>query len=346
MKVLFLGLGGVGQRHMRNLRELVPDAEIGAVRRSGRTFEIRADMQADRSVNIMEKYRIQALPGLDEGIAWRPDLAVVASPTSAHVAQTAALAQARIPVLLEKPISAGPEGLTELLEVVSAKKTPVMVGYMMRFHPGVRRLLEWVERRAIGRLFSVQIQLSSFVPAWHPYESCTDFYAGRQALGGGAILSEIHELDLLHKMFGLPRRLWTVGGQLSDYGMDVEDTVSVLLEYEWEGAPLPVTVNMSFVQRPIGRRVDLWGAEGKIAWDFMAGELDLFHEESGKKDHFATPDFERNQMFLAELEHFIDCLAKGVQPQASLAEVIGGHRLALKIKESLERGEMLAFAPG
>ena len=341
MKVLFLGLGGVGQRHLRNIRQLVPGVEVAAVRHSGRSFEIGPDMQADESVDIVEKYNIEILPTLDDGIAWQPDFAVVASPTSAHVAQTTALAQARIPVFLEKPVSSDTDGLEELMVATDETGTSVMVGYMMRFHPGVQRLLELVESRAIGIFYSVQIQLSSFVPGWHPYESCTEFYAGQRDLGGGAILSEIHEIDLLYKMFGMPQRLWCVGGQLSDHGMDVEDTASVLLEYEVDDAVLPITINMSFVQRPIGRRIELWGASGKITWDFMTGELRVHDGESGEEDCHVVPDFERNQMFLGEMKHFIDSLAAGQAPEASLEDVIGGHLLALWIRDSLESGEAI-----
>ncbi len=41
MKVLFLGLGGVGQRYLRNLIQLMPDIEIAAVRHRKQLFEIK-----------------------------------------------------------------------------------------------------------------------------------------------------------------------------------------------------------------------------------------------------------------------------------------------------------------
>lgn len=52
VKVLFLGLGSVGQRHLRNLRQLRPGAGIAAVRHDDRWFEITPDLAADRSVDM------------------------------------------------------------------------------------------------------------------------------------------------------------------------------------------------------------------------------------------------------------------------------------------------------
>ena len=40
MKVLFLGLGGIGQRHLRILKEILPNSIISAVRHSSNAIEI------------------------------------------------------------------------------------------------------------------------------------------------------------------------------------------------------------------------------------------------------------------------------------------------------------------
>ena len=59
MKALFVGLGGIGQRHLRILRDLMPKVEISAVRRRGRRFEITDQLEADYSVDLIEKYQIR-----------------------------------------------------------------------------------------------------------------------------------------------------------------------------------------------------------------------------------------------------------------------------------------------
>jgi predicted dehydrogenase len=338
MKVLFFGLGGIGQRHLRNLLAVEPDAQVAAVRKSGRTFEITSQLQADHAVDIHEKYGIEVYTNLHDALAFKPDFAVVANATCAHVETTRALLENRIPVFLEKPVSDSLEGVDDLVRLSRASDVPVMVGYMLRFHPGVQKLKELVDARAVGRLYSVDIQLSSFMPDWHPYEECSDFYAGRSDLGGGAILTEIHEIDLLHWMLGAPKRLWCVGGKLSPFEIDVEDTVSTLMQYDVEGGVVPVTISMSFVRQPIGRTITIFGERGRIGWDLLQARLVVDEEVQGSRTTFAYPSFERNEMFIREMSHFMRGLVEGVKPMASLEEVIGGHRMALRMKESLDCG--------
>ncbi|WP_147818827.1 Gfo/Idh/MocA family protein [Salidesulfovibrio onnuriiensis] len=331
MKALFLGLGGVGQRHLRNLLSVMPDAQLGAVRHTDRAFEIGFDLQPDYSVDIMEKYGIARFSSLEEGVAWQPDCAIIASPTSAHMDQTTALVRAGVPVFLEKPVSADSEGLDELLALMEEKHTPVMVGYMFRFHPGVQRFMDLVEEQAAGRMHSMHVQLNSYMPSWHSYEKYNEFYAGRKDLGGGAVLSEIHELDLVAAMFGRPEKVFASGGKLSSLDMDVEDTVCSLMEYRLDGRPFPVTLQMSFVQRPPVRTITIHAENGFVRWDGMRSLVTVEHVEQGtRKEDFSS--FDRNEMFVEEIRHFVDCVRSGAEPKTNLSRVVEGHRLALEIR--------------
>ena len=42
-------------------------------------------------------------------------------------------------------------------------------------------------------------------------------YAAREDLGGGVILSQIHEMDLIYWFFGLPKAILCRGGKLSSW---------------------------------------------------------------------------------------------------------------------------------
>lgn len=345
MRALFLGLGGVGQRHLRNLRQLRPGTELAAVRHVGRAFEIGPTLQADHGVDIVEKYGIRLFPDIEQAAAaFAPDFAVVSSPTSAHAGQAIRLMRAGIPVLLEKPACADDAELDALLAVQAETKVAVAVAYMLRANPSVRRLLELVAARRIGRLYAVEAVANSFMPSWHPYEGYNTFYAGRRDLGGGAILTEVHLCDLLHTMLGLPRRLWCVGGQLSPFALDVEDSVTALMEYQTEGRPLPVTLTVSFVQRPVRFGITLKGEHGTIEWDLLTTSVTVEDATTGTREAFTAPTFERNTMFVDEMRAFLDGLDSG-RLETALPLVAGGQRMALAMKRSLEGATPVEVTP-
>ena len=291
MKALFLGLGGVGQRHLRNLLKLIPDAEIGAVRHSNRTFEIKDDLSADHMVDIAEKYQITTFSGLDGAINWHPDMAVISTPSHYHVEPATRLLKNNIPVLLEKPVSHNREGLDLLMKCARESKAFIMVAYMLHFHPGIKQVFTALKENKIGKIYSVQVTLCAHMPSWHPYEKYTDFYAGKKDYGGGVILTGIHPVDLIYAMFGLPVSLYSIGGKVSVYDIDVEDTVMTLFDYNLSGMKFPVSLNMSFVERPLQHSISLWGEKGQIFWNEITGYCKVKNEETGETDQYKNKDF-------------------------------------------------------
>ena len=345
MKVLFFGLGGVGQRHLRILKKLYPNVKIGAVRVKERKFEISDDLQPDFDTNIILKYDISTYTSLEKGLNFKPDFAIVANPTSLHVSTAKELLANDVPVFLEKPISHNLEGIDELLKLSKERNIPVAVGYMMRFHPCSLKLKDLIENKRIGRIYSVNVNINSYMPGWHGYERYNEFYAGLKSLGGGVVFTEVHELDLLTWYFGTPEKLWAIGGKLSDLNIDVEDTVSILMEQKFGGDRFPINVAMSFVQPAPYRKMLILGQKGKIEWDIGAAAISVEDSANNIREIFENLGFKRNDMFIRQLEHFIECLRSKVEHSTSLANVINGHLTAVTIKKSLEKDAITGLRP-
>ena len=337
MKVLFVGLGGVGQRHLRNIHVLCPEAQLGALRVKGRSFEIGNDLKPDYSVDIINKYGVTVFSSMNSALSFGPDVAIIANPTSLHVETAISIIKSGIPIFLEKPISDNRDGLEELLKEVRRKKASVMVGYMLRFHPCTRKIKELIEQSRIGRIFSVMAAINSYMPEWHRYEKYNSFYAGRRDLGGGVILTEIHEIDILCWLFGRPSRLWSLGGTYSSLPLDVEDSISVMMEQKAQGYCFPVQMTISFVQRYPLRKMTILGENGSIEWDMLKSEVTVDDRVNGAMEVFRNPDYDRNNLFLLEMKHFLECAETGKEPDTTLEKVIDGHFTALLIKESLNK---------
>jgi predicted dehydrogenase len=336
MKVLFLGLGGVGQRHLRNLKVLEPQVEIGAVRHKKRKFEITPELNADTSVDIEEKFQIQCFPDLETAAKqFQPDFAIVSTPSSLHSRNILQLIHHEIPVFVEKPISHNEEHLREIISSLGERDLPTMVGYMLRFHPAVQNLRSLVLEQAVGEIRSAHIVANTYMPDWHPYEKISDFYVGRKDLGGGTILTNIHLIDLMYWILGVPKKLWCLGGALSDFDIDVEDSVSALFLYHRPEAPLAVSLNMSFVQRPVENSITFRCEKGSINWDLGDGATRVSNVEDQQDQVFEFPEIAWNDLFVSELQHFISCLKNGTTPICDVRNTIDGHRIALAMKTSL-----------
>jgi predicted dehydrogenase len=213
-----------------------------------------------------------------------------------------------------------------------------MVGYQLRFHPLLLKLREWIKEQRLGRIVAVRAEVGEYLPGWHRYEDYRQMYAARADLGGGVVLSQIHEIDYLGWLFGWPHRVFAVGGHLSRLEVDVEDTASLILETRVEGRSIPIHLHMDYLQRPPSRTCQIIGDAGKAVMDLRATTATLYDELGGVAETVSFPDFPRNQLFLDEVSYFLQCVSRHESASTSAWEGLRSLRVALAAKASLASG--------
>jgi predicted dehydrogenase len=216
-----------------------------------------------------------------------------------------------------------------------------MVGYQLRFHPCLRALEQLVRERSLGSLLSVRAVVGEYLPGFHPYEDYRAMYASRADLGGGVILSQIHEFDYLYALFGVPRRLFAVGGHLSHLEIDVEDLASTLMEFNIDGHVVPVHLQQDYVQRPASRSCEVLGTRGKALMDLRSLSLTRYEGEGLVGESRSWETWDRNDAFQDELRHFLDCVQTRRKPMVDLVDGIASLRMALAAKESIATGRVI-----
>ena len=344
MTALIIGLGAIGQRHARNLRTLLgSDASILAYRVRGLRHLITPQLQLVEG-DVEGEYGIQVFRDLGAALAHNPSIALVCNPSSIHVPTALACVRAGCDVFVEKPLASDVAGLPELKREAERLRRIIMVGFQLRFHPCVIALQELVRRRTLGRLLAVRATVGEYLPGWHPYEDYRRAYAAKAALGGGVILTQIHEFDYLYSLFGLPRRVWTVGGHLSDLQVEVEDVASTLMEFEYDTRVLPVHLHQDYVQRPPGRSCEVIGTDGKALMDLAALSLTVHQSPPDVPAVQRWDGWDRNEAFLGELRHFLECVDSRRTPVVDLEDGIASLRMALAAKESMTTGRVIEFA--
>jgi len=343
--VLIVGLGSIGQRHMRNLRAVLGDgAEFLAYRVRGLTREITPDLSVRAGSNVEETYGVRVFRDMDAALRERPDCAFVCNPSSLHLPAAMAAAQAGCHLFVEKPLSHSLEGIADLIAEVDRQGTVGYVACQLRFHPCLRRVRDLLEARAVGRMLAVRAQAGEYLPAWHAYEDYRGTYAARRDLGGGVILTQIHEMDYLYWLFGMPRRIVAMGGHLSGLEIDVEDVASILMEFAPDGRTLPVHLQADYIQRPGNRTCEIIGEAGRISMDLRAATVTRYEGRGEDAETFSAGSFERNSMFLSEIRHFLACMRGEETPMVSLREGLQSLRMALAARESLETGRVVSLA--
>jgi len=344
MKLLIVGLGAIGQRHVRNLRALLGESvELSAVRSRGLSHVLTDAMTVEAREGLGEKYGIRTFGTLDDAIAHRPDAAFVCNPTSLHIGTALALARAGCHLFIEKPLAHEYAGVDELLGLVESQGLVATVGYQYRFHPCLTITYDWLRSGAIGPVLAVRAQVGEYLPGWHTYEDYRGTYGASRDLGGGTLLSQIHEMDYLYWFFGLPQRVFTLGGHLSSLDVDVEDVTSTLMQFERNGIQFPVHLQQDYIQRPPSRNCEIIGDTGKIEMDLLRHTITLYDAEGQVAQSNEFSGFQRSQMFIEETQRFLACIESHAAPAITLRDGAQSLRMALAAKESLEKGIVVSM---
>ena len=344
MKVLMVGLGSIGQRHLRNLKALLGnDLEILAWRSRGRQDVLTDQLVVQPDVQLDTFYGIKVFDDLEVALRAKPDVAFITNPTGLHMPAAIAVARAGCHLFIEKPLSHTLQGVDELLALVEAKGLIAAVGYNMRFHPALRLMKSLLDNGTIGSLLAVRFEQGEYLPGRHPYEDYRDTYTAHRALGGGLLLSQIHELDVTYWLFGMPARVFALGGHWSNLDIDVEDVTSLLLECCYDGRALPVHVQQDYVRRPPVRRYEIVGERGILVADLLRPDVQLTLAPGESTVH-QFEQFQRNDMFTEELKHFLRCLRREETPAVGIREAAQSLRIAVAAKQSLVEGGVVRVA--
>lgn len=341
MKFLICGLGSIGQRHVRTIRQVLGEqAQIAAFRTRNLDVVISDNLEATFGRSPEEHYGLSVFFDFAEALAWQPDAVFVTNPISMHLPTAIAAAKAGCHVFIEKPLAHDMAAIDELLAVVTSGKLVCMVGYQLRYHPAYAQIRRWLDEGAIGRLTSAELHFGEWLPGMHPYEDYRESHAARRDQGGGVVLCLSHEIDIASWLFGTPQAVYAVGGHLSNLEMDVEDTADMILTCCSDGRAIPVHVHLDFLQKPARRFVHIVGEAGTIFFDYAANRCEIRRMPDCAVESLELEGFQRNDMFRREVSEFVNSIREGTPSPIDLQAGIASLRTCLAAKQSMVTGQV------
>jgi myo-inositol 2-dehydrogenase/D-chiro-inositol 1-dehydrogenase len=230
-----IGVGMIGQDHIRRLTQVVTGAAVVAV----------TDVNAEQAQRVAD-----AVPGAEVFATGQEliaddsvDAIVVCSWGPTHEEYVLAAIAAGKPVFCEKPLATTQEACLRIIEAeVAFGRRLVQVGYMRRYDAYYRALKAVVDSGAIGAALMMH--------ATHRNPSVPGHYTREMAITDTAV----HDIDLARWMFGeeivaarvLKPRKNSLGGELEDPLLlvfetssgaliDVETSVNIRYGYDIRG---------------------------------------------------------------------------------------------------------------
>ncbi len=340
-KFLFVGLGSAGQRHMRNLQRILgDDAEFGAYREQKLERVYNDQLQIEQGITLQEKFGLRVYEDFEKALDEKPDIVLIANPNSMHLPFAVRAAERGCHLFIEKPLSDGMEGVEKLRGLVKSKGLVCYVGYQNRFHPCIKMGREYLESGKIGKIVSVHAMIGELLTSMHKYQDYRTMIESQRKKGGGVVLCQLHELDYLFYLFGLPQRVYSVGGKRGSWSIDVEDCVVSLFTYESGQGTFSAVVQQDYFQYPPVRKCEIVGDSGRIEFDLLGNSFCYFDAE-GKQEKTVFDQFTRNDLFISEMESLLNSVKSGLPEFVDIDQGIGSLKMALAIKRSFTTGEIV-----
>lgn len=329
LRAVVVGLGIMGGHHLRVLRAL-EDVEVVAV----------VDTDADRRAGAERAHPgLRAHGSLEEAIgSGGADFACVAVPAPSLASAARQALEARLDVLVEKPMARTVEEARSLAAFAAERGRVLSVGLVERFNPAVVALKHKLQEGLAGRIYQVHARRLSPFP-------------DRDSMLGVALDLATHDIDVMRFLLEdevdrvyaeTAQRLHETAEDLLCATLRFGDGATGLLEVNWltpakvrqisvtgERGMFTVdylTQELRFYEHPV-RETTKWGA---LAGMRGAGEGDMIQ--------YALT---RHEPLRQEWQAFVAAVRGGGPPPVTAQDGIAALSIARSIQAANERGAVV-----
>jgi len=246
-----VGVGGMGGEHLDMAYDTVPEIRFTALC----DVNQEALEQKGRQYNLPVFTDYHAL--IDSGLC---EAVLIATPHPFHAPVAIYAAERGLHVLTEKPLAVAVSAADAMCAAAQARGVLLGIMFQERTLPVYRAAHRLISSGALGPIYR-RVLLASHWFRTQAYFNSAAWRGTWRGEGGGIIMNQAaHSLDLLLWLGGQPEcvtaQAWTRG-----HTIEVEDTVSALLEYEAGGAGYLYTTT---AQYPGQMRLEFSGEQGQL----------------------------------------------------------------------------------
>lgn len=277
---LFVGLGSIGKRHLKNLKNILGEnIEADALRSSSKRVLDEEIVKLIRK----EYYDIKALPDYD--------MIFITNPSDMHYETILKLQNKTNNFFIEKPLDVLP--LTdEQISNLDLNKT-YYIACPLR-HTGVYKALEELLKNK--KIYSARAICTSYLPDWRKGVDYRTIYSAKKE-SGGVKIDLIHEFDYLFRLLGFPKKYAMFENKISDLEIESNDFVSFTGEYEDKYLEL----HLDYFGRIPQRTAEFYTKDDVIWCDFNNSKI----RADGEMKDFSE---EINDRYVDEIKYFLDLI--------------------------------------
>lgn len=313
VRIGVIGVGRMGKSHCRVLSSL-RHATLAGI----------CDKNVQVGVALARQYEAPFFTSVDE-LLDHVDAVTIAAPTPRHFEIAERCLARGKHILVEKPITATPEDAVRLVALAESSGQVVQVGHIERFNPAFTEL-----KNVLADMTPLAINFRRLSP-----------YAGSNMDVDVVLDLMIHDLDLVNGLVpALPTQIDASG--VTAFSGSLDHTIACLRSSD---GPL-ITVTASRLTEQKVRQIEVTSLEAYVVADLLNKTISVHRSMVGEYDRDSMRGLKYRQesvvesihvppaepLFL-ELQHFAECIRKGMTPLVTAEQGAQALRLAMQVRE-------------
>jgi myo-inositol 2-dehydrogenase/D-chiro-inositol 1-dehydrogenase len=318
------GCGRIGRMHALNIARH-PRTELVSV------FDV-VEESARQTAEATGATAVSSIEAITEDD--KIDAVLIASSTDTHVDLLTLAAKSGKAILCEKPIDLDMNRVKSCWAEIKSLDPVVMIGFNRRFDPTFQELRRRLSDGVVGKL--EQLTITSRDPGPPP--------AAYIKVSGGLFRDmTIHDFDLARYFAGDIVDVHATGANLVEPEIEaLGDIDSAMITMRTASGALIHISNSRRAVYGYDQRIEAFGERGMLQAGNQRDTSLSFWGSEGTDVKSPIMDFfiERYApAYLAEIDHFVDCIEKGDEPGASFEDGLEALRLADAALESMSTGQ-------
>lgn len=311
MKICVIGLGSMGRRRIRLLKEINSQFEI-----------IGIDNNAERLKRVSEQYNVVCFPSMDD-IVIKFDCAFICTPPLEHGSIIQDCLNRNCHVFSEINLV---DNLYEENIKLAKEKDKVL---FLSSTPMYKTEMQFVRERVkqTGKICVYQYHVGQYLPDWHPWDKLEDFFVSKKITNGCREFLAI-ELPWLQVAFGKIVGVNVIKRKLTKLELDFPDTYLIQIKHENENIG---NLLVDVVSRQAVRQLEVMNEEFYIKWN---GTPDSLYEKNiitGELEQIHTGEY-------VHISEYADCINEAAYTEEikKFFRVIEGEAMEYSFAEDME----------
>lgn len=262
MNIVVIGLGSMGKRRIRLIKEMYPEYKVMGV-----------DGREDRRKETETKFQINTFSSIDDIKDYICHAFICTSPLShAEIIKKCLLKKWNV----FTELNLVNDGYEENMKLAALNKCTLFLSSTFLYREEIKYIREQITKE---KRWNYIYHIGQYLPDWHPWENYKDFFIGDKRTNGCREIMAI-ELPWLMFTFGDIIAVNVTSDKITDLNIGYNDNYMIQIQHENGNKGILVVDVVS----PVAvRKFEVYSEESYISWDGTPNSLSEFDAVSHKQ---------------------------------------------------------------